>query len=83
MFLPHLKGTLAVLGCIQPLGAINPIAELRARWAMMILKKEVILPRTQSMKQDIKVKKEKMDLAYAKSRRHTIQVDNEMICDEI
>eukprot|EP00800_Vazella_pourtalesii_P023659 TRINITY_DN96_c2_g1_i1.p1 TRINITY_DN96_c2_g1~~TRINITY_DN96_c2_g1_i1.p1 ORF type:complete len:364 (-),score=5.02 TRINITY_DN96_c2_g1_i1:33-1025(-) len=83
MFPPHLKGTLAVLGCIQPLGAINPVAELQARWAMKIFKKEKSLPTQQLMVRDINAKKEIMGMIFVKSRRHTIQVDYVRYCDEI
>ena len=30
--------TLAVIGCVQPWGAINPIAELQCRWACQVFK---------------------------------------------
>ena len=31
-------GTLAVIGCIQPLGAIMPISEMQCRWATKVFK---------------------------------------------
>lgn len=39
VFSPHLeKPTLAIIGLVQPLGAIMPIAELQARWATRVFK---------------------------------------------
>uniref|UniRef100_A0A674K3A3 Flavin-containing monooxygenase n=1 Tax=Terrapene triunguis TaxID=2587831 RepID=A0A674K3A3_9SAUR len=39
VFPPHLeKPTLAIIGLLQPLGAIMPIAELQARWATRVFK---------------------------------------------
>lgn len=39
VFPPHLeKPTLAIIGLVQPLGAIMPIAELQARWAVRVFK---------------------------------------------
>lgn len=32
------KNTLAIIGCIQPLGAINPISEMQCRWAARVIK---------------------------------------------
>ena len=83
VFPPHLKGTLAVLGCVQPIGAINPVAELQARWAMMVFNKQSTLPISEKMQEDISRKQAMMSLRYNKSRRHTIQVDYAEYCDEI
>ncbi|XP_054836122.1 flavin-containing monooxygenase 5-like isoform X2 [Eublepharis macularius] len=39
IFPPHLeKPTLAIIGLVQPLGAIMPIAELQARWVTRVFK---------------------------------------------
>lgn len=39
VFPPHLeKNTLAIIGLIQPLGAIMPISEMQARWATRVFK---------------------------------------------
>lgn len=39
VFPPHLeKSTLAIIGLLQPLGAIMPISELQARWATRVFK---------------------------------------------
>lgn len=39
MFLPGLeRPTLAVIGLVQPLGAIMPISEMQARWATRVFK---------------------------------------------
>lgn len=38
-FLPDLeKQTMAFIGCVQPIGAIMPIAELQCRYAMQVFK---------------------------------------------
>ena len=83
VFPPHLKGTLAVIGCVQPWGAINPIAELQLRWAMKVFKKELHLPSKSEMSRDISLKRRLMSQRYTNSRRHTVQVDYQQYCDEI
>jgi dimethylaniline monooxygenase (N-oxide forming) len=38
-FPPNLAhNTLAVIGCFQPIGAVNPPAELQSRWATRVFK---------------------------------------------
>ena len=45
-FPPDLSpGTLAVIGCIQPWGAINPISELQCRWACRVFKVREVMRR--------------------------------------
>ena len=75
VFPPHLaKPTLAVLGCIQPLGAIFPISELQARWATQVFCGKKSLPPKNVMMDDIEKKREEMAQRYYASKRHTIQV---------
>ncbi|XP_070531973.1 flavin-containing monooxygenase 5-like isoform X2 [Ptychodera flava] len=84
VFPPHMKhGTLAVIGLVQPLGAINPISELQCRWATRVFKGLAKLPSQETMMADIENKKEAMALRYVKSQRHTIQVDFIPYMDEI
>lgn len=84
VFPPQLKQpTLAVMGCIQPLGAINPIVELQARWAIRVFKGLVKLPSKEQMDEDIALKARKMRTRYMDSPRHTIQVDWISFQDEI
>lgn len=75
VFPPHLpKSSLAVIGCFQPLGAVNPIADLQCRWATRVFKGILKLPSEGEMMKDIQKKRESMRKRYYKSRRHTIQV---------
>ncbi|XP_070602926.1 flavin-containing monooxygenase 5-like isoform X1 [Erythrolamprus reginae] len=84
VFPPHLeKPTLAIIGLVQPLGAIMPIAELQARWATRVFKGLAELPSTSEMISDIIVKKLSMAKRYVKSQRHTIQVDYMEQMDEL
>lgn len=75
--------TLAVIGLIQPWGAINPISELQARWAVRVFKGELNLPNAQSMNEDIDKKIELMSKRYVNTVRHTVQVDHVDFCNEI
>ena len=44
MFPPDLQHpTLAIIGCIQPLGAVMPISELQCRLATRVFKVRVVL----------------------------------------
>ena len=75
VFPPNLAPpTLAVLGCVQPRGAIFPISELQARWAIQVFCGKKSLPPKSVMVEDIKKKREAMEQRYYTSKRHTIQV---------
>lgn len=77
MFPPdlHAHNTLAVIGLIQPLGSIMPIAELQCRLFFEAFTGTVKLPGRREMLEDIECKKAEIRARYVQSRRHTIQVD--------
>ncbi|XP_066533052.1 flavin-containing monooxygenase 5-like isoform X2 [Hoplias malabaricus] len=77
------RHTLAVIGLIQPLGAIMPISEMQARWATRVFKGQLKLPSMQYMLKDIKAKEDSMAKRYVPSQRHTIQVDYLPYMDEL
>ncbi|XP_056621131.1 flavin-containing monooxygenase 5-like [Triplophysa dalaica] len=84
IFPPNLeRPTLAVIGLIQPLGAITPISEIQARWATRVFKGLCKLPSMDAMLGDIEAKEEKMAKRYVATQRHTIQVDYIPYMDEI
>ncbi|XP_037325989.2 flavin-containing monooxygenase 5-like [Pungitius pungitius] len=84
VFPPELeRPTLAVIGLVQPLGAVMPIAEMQARWATRVFKGCIKLPPVASMLQDVRCKQEAMAERYVSSQRHTIQVDYITYMDEI
>ncbi|XP_037104902.1 flavin-containing monooxygenase 5-like [Syngnathus acus] len=84
VFPPELeRHTLAVIGLVQPLGAIMPISEMQARWATRVFKGCIKLPLVADMLDDIKYKQETMADRYVCSQRHTIQVDYSSYMDEI
>ncbi|KAI5090470.1 flavin-containing monooxygenase 5-like [Silurus meridionalis] len=77
------KPTLAIIGLVQPLGAIMPISEMQARWATRVFKGVTKLPSKSSMLKDIKKKEDSMAKRYVSSQRHTIQVDYLPYMDEL
>ncbi|MGH0182967.1 UNVERIFIED_CONTAM: hypothetical protein FKN15_010298 [Acipenser sinensis] len=77
------RTTLAVIGLIQPLGAIMPISELQARWATRVFAELQKLPPEKTMLKDIENKKKAMAKRYVLSQRHTIQVDYIPYMDEL
>uniref|UniRef100_G3PP33 Flavin-containing monooxygenase n=1 Tax=Gasterosteus aculeatus TaxID=69293 RepID=G3PP33_GASAC len=84
VFPPELeRPTLAVVGLVQPLGAVMPIAEMQARWATRVFKGCIKLPSLASMLQDVRCKQEAMARRYVTSQRHTIQVDYVPYMDEL
>ncbi|XP_015278055.1 PREDICTED: dimethylaniline monooxygenase [N-oxide-forming] 5-like [Gekko japonicus] len=84
VFPPHLeKPTLAIIGLVQPLGAIMPISEMQARWASRVFKGLETLPSESEMLSDITAKKTAMEKRYVRSPRHTIQVDYIEYMDEL
>ncbi|XP_077188436.1 flavin-containing monooxygenase 5-like [Paroedura picta] len=84
VFPPHLeKPTLAIIGLVQPLGAIMPLSEMQARWATRVFKGSETLPSESEMLSDIAAKKTTMEKRYVRSQRHTIQVDYIEYMDEL
>ncbi|MEQ2197469.1 hypothetical protein XENOCAPTIV_029960, partial [Xenoophorus captivus] len=95
VFPPELdRPTLAIIGLVQPLGAIMPISEMQARWATRVFKGRkkhfncllfccIKLPSSAAMQRDINSKQEAMAKRYVSSQRHTIQVDYINYMDEI
>lgn len=84
VFPPFLKQqTLAVIGNIQPLGAINPISELQARWACGVFVKKLMLPSQKDMESDVHLKRKASEKRYYCSKRHTVQVNFIGYCDEL
>ncbi|KAJ8279006.1 hypothetical protein COCON_G00060720 [Conger conger] len=84
MYPPALEHhTLAIIGLVQPLGAIMPISEMQARWATRVFKGLNKLPSMDVMLEDINMKAEAMAKRYATSQRHTIQVDYITFMDEL
>lgn len=67
--------TLSFLGYIQPLGAINPIAEIQARWVVQVLLGNSQLPSKEEMLSDVERTESEQRRRYVHSARHTIQVD--------
>jgi len=68
------SGSLAVIGCFQPVGNIGAIAELQARWAIQIIKGNCSLPSKEEMSKEIEMRREHLSKIYYKSSRHTIQL---------
>ncbi|XP_078074226.1 flavin-containing monooxygenase 5-like [Mustelus asterias] len=84
IFPPQLEQpTLAIIGLVQPIGAIMPISELQARWATRVFKGLAKLPSVSTMMAEITEKQEKMVKRYVRSQRHTIQVDYIPYMDEL
>ncbi|XP_008275670.1 dimethylaniline monooxygenase [N-oxide-forming] 5-like [Stegastes partitus] len=69
------KPTLAVVGFIHGLGAINPLAEMQARWATRVLKGLITLPNEKTMMSEIERDTAVMHQKYACSERNPLQVD--------
>uniref|UniRef100_H2ZGS1 Flavin-containing monooxygenase n=1 Tax=Ciona savignyi TaxID=51511 RepID=H2ZGS1_CIOSA len=78
------NNSLAIIGGIQPLGAINPISEMQCRWACRVFKGRLNdLPRPEVMDQSIDEQTSNMAALFYKSPRHTIQADHVAYMDEI
>ncbi|CAF3764421.1 unnamed protein product, partial [Rotaria sordida] len=74
--------TLAVIGLVQPWGAINPVAELQARWAIQVFNSELKLPSHLKMDEDIDEKFHELSQQYIASPRHTLEVRHGDYCNE-
>lgn len=84
VFPPNLeRPTLAIIGLIQPLGAIMPISELQGRWAVQVFKGLKTLPSQSEMMAEITKAQEEIAKRYVDSQRHTIQGDYIQTMEEI
>ncbi|GMT06013.1 hypothetical protein PENTCL1PPCAC_28187, partial [Pristionchus entomophagus] len=77
------RDTLGVIGFFQPYGSIMAIAEMQARVVLEVIAGRSKLPTMEQRRQSVKDKREQMAKRYAKSRRHTIQVDYIPYMDEM
>lgn len=75
VFPPFLKkSSLAIIGNVQPLGAVNPLSELQARWACGVFVGNLKLLTKKAMEGDVSLKRETMKKRYYSTKRHTVQV---------
>nr|CAB3246574.1 dimethylaniline monooxygenase [N-oxide-forming] 5-like [Phallusia mammillata] len=77
------RSTLAVVGAIQPGGAVNPISELQCRWITRLFKGLSELPSKPTMNFYIQRQKDDMKKRYYATQRHTVQVDYVKYMDEL
>ena len=78
----HNQHTMAIIGCLQPIGSTIPLSELQTRWACKVFSGESHLPSNEEMKEEMDCKKKAMAQRYYNSERHTIQVVLEtFVCD--
>ncbi|XP_056271504.1 flavin-containing monooxygenase 5-like isoform X2 [Pseudoliparis swirei] len=68
------RPTLAVVGFIHALGAINPLAEMQARWATRVFTGLTTLPSEESMQKEIEKDMVAMQ-RYSCSERNPVHVD--------
>ncbi|XP_059922512.1 flavin-containing monooxygenase 5-like [Gadus macrocephalus] len=68
------RPTLAVVGFIHALGAINPLAEMQARWVTRVFKDLIALPTQDAMLQSIEKDTATMHQSFAISERNPLQV---------
>jgi dimethylaniline monooxygenase (N-oxide forming) len=66
---------LYLIGFIQPLGPIMPLAEAQAEWVADLLGGRAGLPAAEEMRREIAVEEEKMRRRFVASKRHTVEVD--------
>ena len=68
---------LFVVGLVQPLGAIMPLAEAQSEWVVDLIEGSGSLPDRSTMTREVAIDQAKMKRRYVNSKRHTIQVDFE------
>ncbi|XP_075729282.1 flavin-containing monooxygenase 5-like [Rhipicephalus microplus] len=84
VFPPHLKHpSLAIIGLVQPVGSLFPVAEMQSRWFAELLFNKRSLPSEETMLEEILNKRESMRHRYVTSPRHTIQEDWVHYMDEL
>uniref|UniRef100_H2YGL6 Flavin-containing monooxygenase n=1 Tax=Ciona savignyi TaxID=51511 RepID=H2YGL6_CIOSA len=68
--------TLALIGHVQALATVNPLAEMQSRWATRIFRGLSKLPTNEVMKQTVADHANLMKKNYYTSQRHTIEVEH-------
>ena len=71
---PDVPG-LYIIGLLQPLGAIMPLAEAQSEWVADLIEGKATLPSPETMRRVIEREDRRMAKRYLASKRHTIQVD--------
>jgi dimethylaniline monooxygenase (N-oxide forming) len=74
VFLPG-RPDLALVGCVQPWGAIMPAAEAQAKLVADYLCGRYVLPSVPEMRAWVEAERRAMARRYVSSKRHTIQID--------
>lgn len=75
--------TLAIIGNVQPLGGLMPIAEMQSRWAVRVFKGLTQLPDKVKMEEEVEKRTRSLRQQYVNSSRHTVQVDYVAYMDSI
>ncbi|GFR68218.1 dimethylaniline monooxygenase [N-oxide-forming] [Elysia marginata] len=84
IFPPDLeKSTLAMIGCLQPLGPLPPMAEMQCRMATRVFKGLLKLPDAPTMWKDIEERDAAIARQYLPSVRYSILVDYLPYMDEL
>jgi dimethylaniline monooxygenase (N-oxide forming) len=66
---------LYVIGLVQPLGPIMPLAEAQCEWVADLISGRAALPPVATMEREIASEKEKQRKRFVASKRHTVEVD--------
>ncbi|WP_396902076.1 flavin-containing monooxygenase [Mycolicibacterium sp.] len=64
------------IGLCQPLGAIQPLAELQGKWIGALLTGRCALPSTEEMRRGIEADQRWLRKRFINTTRHTVQVDH-------
>ncbi len=66
---------LYMIGFIQPLGPIMPLAEAQCEWVADLIGGRAALPAAVEMRREIESEERKMRKRFVASKRHTVEVD--------
>lgn len=73
MVFPPNRRTLAVIGFVQPNGAIFPIAEMQSRWAVRVFTGKQSLPSNEEMRTEIEERRSQLRKQFVNTQRHTVE----------
>jgi hypothetical protein len=66
---------LYVIGLVQPLGPIMPLAEAQCEWVADLISGRAVLPPAATMEREIASEEGKQRKRFVASKRHTVEVD--------
>ncbi|KAG1649599.1 Dimethylaniline monooxygenase [N-oxide-forming] 5 [Nymphon striatum] len=81
--IPPKDPSIAIIGLLQPFGALTPLGEAQARWYVQYLLGKLELPSCETMQADIDSTAKRMRQRFRTTSRYTLEVDFQPYLDDL